>query len=60
MLVDIKVVVSVAVLVTVVRHGPGVEHELLVDVDGLGGTQVAKISTLTQIDGKLHVGIGHW
>lgn len=42
MLVDTKVFVSVAVLVTVVRHGPGVEHELLVDADGLGGgTQVA-------------------
>ena len=32
---------SVAVLVSVVRHGPGVEHELFVDTDGLGGTQVA-------------------
>lgn len=42
MLVDTKVVVSVAVLVTVVRHGPCVEHELLVDADGAGGgTQVA-------------------
>ena len=32
---------SVAVLVSVVRQGPGVKHELFVDADGLGGTHVA-------------------
>ena len=32
---------SVAVLVNVVKHGPGVEHVLLGDVDDVGATQVA-------------------
>ena len=36
----VKVVVSVAVVVSVVRHGPGVEHVLLGDVDEVGGTHV--------------------